>query len=60
MATAAATLGNVGPATGPIGPMLSYEPFSDVSTVTMTVLMWMGRIEMIPVIMLLSRRYWRV
>ncbi len=60
ISTAAATLGNVGPATGPIGPMLSYEPFSDVSTITMTLLMWLGRIEMIPVIVLLSRRYWRV
>jgi len=60
ISAAAATLGNVGPATGPIGPMLSYEPFSDVSTVVMTLLMWLGRIEMIPVIVLLTRRYWRV
>lgn len=60
ISTAAATLGNVGPATGPIGPMLSYEPYSDVSTLVMTLLMWLGRIEVIPVIVLLTRRYWRV
>jgi trk/ktr system potassium uptake protein len=60
ISAAAATLGNVGPATGPIGPMLSYEPFSDVSTVTMSLLMLLGRIEVIPVIVLLTRRYWRV
>ncbi len=60
ISAAAATLGNVGPATGPIGPMASYEPFSDVSTVVMSGLMWLGRIEVIPVIVLLTRRYWRV
>jgi trk system potassium uptake protein TrkH len=60
ISAAAATLGNVGPATGPIGPMLSYEPFSDVSTVVLSLLMLLGRIEVIPVIVLLTRRYWRV
>jgi trk system potassium uptake protein TrkH len=60
IATAAATLGNVGPALGVAGPGGSYEPFSDVSTVTMTGLMWLGRLELIPVIVLLTRRYWRV
>jgi trk system potassium uptake protein TrkH len=39
--------------------MDSYAPFSDVSTVTMTLLMWLGRIELIPVVVLLTRRYWR-
>jgi trk system potassium uptake protein TrkH len=59
ISAAAATLGNVGPALGPAGPMDSYAPFSDVSTVTMTLLMWLGRIELIPVVVLLTRRYWR-
>jgi trk system potassium uptake protein TrkH len=59
ISAAAATLGNVGPALGPAGPMDSYEPFSDLSTVTMTLLMWLGRIELIPVVVLLTRRYWR-
>jgi trk system potassium uptake protein TrkH len=40
--------------------MLSYEPFSDVSTVVLSLLMLLGRIEVIPVIVLLTRRYWRV
>jgi len=60
IAAAAGTLGNVGPGLGLAGPGGSYEPFSDVSTVTMTVLMWMGRLEVIPVVVLLTRRYWRV
>jgi trk/ktr system potassium uptake protein len=60
IAAAAATLGNVGPALGIAGPGGTYERFSDVSTVTMTILMWMGRLEVIPVVVLLTRRYWRV
>lgn len=56
----AATLGNVGPAVGFAGPMGSYEPFGDVSTVVMTLLMWVGRLEVIPVVVLVTRRYWRV
>jgi trk system potassium uptake protein TrkH len=60
ISASAATLGNVGPALGPAGPVDSYEPFSDVSTFTMTLLMWLGRLEVIPIIVLLSRRYWRV
>ena len=60
IAAAATTLGNVGPGLGIAGPVGTFEGFSDVSTVTMTVLMWMGRLEVIPVIVLLTRRYWRV
>jgi trk system potassium uptake protein len=57
---AAATLGNVGPAFGFAGPLGSYDPFSDVSKVVMIVLMWLGRLEIIPVAVLLSRHYWRI
>jgi trk system potassium uptake protein TrkH len=37
----------------------TFEPFGDVSTGAMIVLMWMGRLELIPVLVLLSRHYWR-
>jgi len=56
----AATLGNVGPAVGFAGPFGSYAPLSDVSTVILTALMWIGRIEVIPIVVLLTRSYWRV
>jgi trk system potassium uptake protein TrkH len=56
---AAACLGNVGPAFGFAGPFGSYEPFSDVSTVILTVLMWLGRVEIVPVAVILTRQYWR-
>jgi trk system potassium uptake protein len=59
VAAAATTLGNVGPAFGFAGPMGSFEPFSDVSKGIMIVLMWLGRLEIIPVAVLLTRAYWR-
>ena len=57
---AATTLGNVGPAFGFAGPMGSFDPFSGFSKGAMIVLMWLGRLEIIPVAVLLSRHYWRV
>jgi len=59
VATSAAALGNVGPALGVAGPTGSYAPFSDVSTGIVVGLMWLGRLEVIPIIVLLSRHYWR-
>ncbi|MGH2948346.1 MAG: TrkH family potassium uptake protein [Solirubrobacteraceae bacterium] len=58
-AAAAACLGNVGPAFGFAGPFGSYEPFSDVSTLLLAGLMWLGRVEIIPIAVLLTRSYWR-
>jgi trk system potassium uptake protein TrkH len=56
---AAACIGNVGPAFGFAGPFGSYAPFSDLSTGVLTGLMWLGRLEIIPVVVLLTRWYWR-
>jgi trk system potassium uptake protein TrkH len=58
-AASAACLGNVGPAFGFAGPFGSFEQFSDVSTVLLSGLMWLGRLEIIPVAVLLTRNYWR-
>ena len=49
IAASATTLGNVGPAFGVAGPMGSFAPFSDVSKGIMIALMWIGRLEIIPV-----------
>jgi trk system potassium uptake protein TrkH len=59
--TASATaLGNVGPGFGVTGPMGSYAPLGDVSKITLIGLMWAGRLELIPVVVLLTRHYWRL
>jgi trk system potassium uptake protein len=59
LADAASMLGGVGPGLGFAGPMGSFEPFSDVSTVVLTSLMYLGRLEIIPVLVLFSASHWR-
>ena len=59
ISVSASMLSNVGPAFGIGGPLGSFEPFSDFSTVVMTGLMWLGRLEIVPIVVLLSRHYWR-
>jgi len=59
-ATAAATtLANTGPAFGFAGPMGSFALFPDTSKVLMVFLMWAGRLELFPVLVLLMREYWK-
>ena len=55
----ATTLGNVGPGFGFAGPMGSFDPFSPFAKTVMILLMWAGRLEIIPVALLVTRRYWR-
>ena len=59
IASAATALGNVGPAFGEFGPMGSFDPMSHLAKSVMIVLMWMGRLELLPVVVLLTRSYWR-
>ncbi|MFC6823784.1 TrkH family potassium uptake protein [Halopelagius fulvigenes] len=59
MSAAAATFFNVGPAFGIAGPLESYEPFPRTTKLLMIFLMWIGRIEIIPVLVLLTPSYWR-
>jgi trk system potassium uptake protein TrkH len=59
MSAAASTIGNVGPGFGRLGPFGSYLNFPDVSKLLMIFLMWIGRLEIIPVLVLLTRGYWQ-
>ena len=45
-----ATLGNIGPGFGRLGPFGSYLFFSDASKLLMIFLMWLGRLEIVPVL----------
>ena len=59
LAAAASLLGGVGPGLGFAGPMGSFAPFSDVSTLTLTALMYLGRLEIVPVLVLFTANHWR-
>ncbi|WP_433624978.1 TrkH family potassium uptake protein [Halomicrococcus sp. NG-SE-24] len=59
MSAVAATLGNVGPGFQLVGPMNSYLPFPPTTKLLMVALMWIGRLEILPVLVLLTPAYWR-
>ena len=54
-----ATIGNIGPGFGFLGPFGSYLDFPWTSKLFMTFLMWIGRLEIIPVLVLFTGAFWR-
>jgi len=59
LGAAAATFLNIGPAFGDAGPYGSYAFFPRTTRMAFIVLMWVGRIEIVPVLVLLTPTYWR-
>lgn len=55
----AATLNNIGPGLGVIGPKENFSGFSQQGKVLLTVLMLLGRLELFAVLVLFSRQFWR-
>ncbi|ELZ00487.1 TrkH family potassium uptake protein [Natrialba asiatica] len=58
MSTTMATLGNIGPGFGTVGPMNNYLPFSNTAKLYMVFLMWIGRLEILSVLIILTPTYW--
>jgi trk system potassium uptake protein len=59
LADSASLLGGAGPGLGFAGPMGSFEPFSDLSKLVLTAEMYLGRLEIVPVLVLFAGSYWR-
>lgn len=55
----AASLGNVGPGLGLVGPMTNYFALPISAKVVLSICMLVGRLEIYTVIVLLSTRFWR-
>lgn len=58
MSASLATIGNIGPGFGLLGPFGSYLEFPWTSKLLMTLLMWFGRLEILPVLLVFTRSYW--
>jgi len=55
----AATLGNVGPGLGGVGPTLNYAWLPDAAKVILIICMWSGRLELFTVLMIFAPRFWK-
>jgi len=56
----AATLGNVGPGLGLVGPGANYAWLPAAAKVTLIICMWLGRLELFTVFMIFSPHFWKV
>jgi len=55
----AATLGNVGPGLGGVGPASNYAWLPGTAKVILIICMWLGRLELFTVLMMFSPRFWK-
>ncbi|WP_117236762.1 TrkH family potassium uptake protein [Thermus sediminis] len=55
----AQAIGNIGPGLGEVGPFGSYGDLHPLSKAVLILQMWAGRIEILPVALLLSPELWR-
>ena len=58
LGAAATTFLNIGPAFGDAGPYGTFATFPLSTRAVMVVLMWIGRIEIIPVLVLFTKAFW--
>ena len=59
LSAVAATLGNVGPGLGGIGPTLNYVWLPGAGKVLLIICMWLGRLELFTVLMIFTPHFWR-
>jgi trk system potassium uptake protein TrkH len=55
----AATLGNVGPGLGGVGPASNYALLPGAAKFILIICMWLGRLELFTVLMIFSPRFWK-
>lgn len=55
----AATLNNIGPGLAKVGPTQNFAHLSDLSKLVLTFCMLAGRLELFPMMIILTRSYWK-
>jgi len=59
LSAAAATIGNIGPGLGLVGPIRNYEFIPQAGKLVLTMLMLLGRLELFTVLTVLTPAFWR-
>lgn len=55
----AATINNIGPGLGEVGPMSTFASFSNVAKIALSFAMLAGRLELLPIILLFIPKMWK-
>ena len=53
-----ACISNIGPGLGMVGPMGNFSEFSNMSKIVLSLCMLLGRLELYPILLLISRKTW--
>src|SRR5512138_2356579 len=56
----ASCMAGIGPGLGTVGPMGNYAHFPEISKIVLSVLMILGRLEIITVFVLFTRTFWKM
>jgi trk system potassium uptake protein TrkH len=59
ISSVAATLGNIGPGFEIVGPIGNYSSLSNLSKLVLSMCMIAGRLEIYPILLLMSRQFWK-
>ncbi len=59
MSAVAATLGNVGPGFGLVGPMVNYAPISQFGKTVLIICMLLGRLELFAILVFTQPGFWK-
>jgi trk system potassium uptake protein TrkH len=59
LSAVATTLGNVGPGLGKVGPMFSFADIQPAGKMLLFFCMWIGRLEIVPVLVLFVPEFWK-
>ncbi|NLN47988.1 MAG: TrkH family potassium uptake protein, partial [Clostridiales bacterium] len=59
LTSVAATLGNIGPGLGMVGPMGNYSLMSPVTKIILSFSMLIGRLEIYPILLLTVPSFWK-
>jgi len=60
MGAVAATLGNIGPGIGDVGPSSNFGFFPDTAKWFLSFLMLLGRLELFTILVLFSKSFWKI
>jgi trk system potassium uptake protein TrkH len=59
LSASATTLGNVGPGFNLVGPMANYASMPSLAKILLSLNMWIGRLEVITVLILFTPEFWK-